>query len=58
MVKFLLMLKPFVNSSTDRKAKYCSTCGSYATQEAWFDVGEGITIIEKYCNMCAQKAMR
>ncbi len=54
MVKFLLSLRPFVNSPKD-KAKYCSTFGNLATQVVCFDVGEGVTVIEKYCCACAQK---
>ena len=26
-----------------------------ATQEALFDVGDGVTLIEKYCDTCAKK---
>jgi hypothetical protein len=57
MVKFLLSLRPFVNNPKD-KTKYCSTCGNQATQDACFDVGEGVSVIEKYCYVCARKVMR
>lgn len=53
--KSLLALKPYVNSSKEKKPKYCSTCGSLATLEAWFDVGDGVTMIEKYCEPCSKK---
>jgi hypothetical protein len=57
MVKFLLSQQPIVINPKD-KAKYCSTCGNLATQNVCFDVGEGVTVIEKYCYQCAQKVMR
>lgn len=53
--KSLLTLKPFVNSPAEKKPKHCSTCGSLATWEACFDVGDGVTMIEKYCEPCSKK---
>ena len=53
--KSLLTLKPFVNSPKERRPKHCSTCGSLATAEACFDVGDGVTMIEKYCDPCSKK---
>ena len=35
------------------KAKFCVECGKLATQEALFSVGGGVTLIEKYCGLCA-----
>lgn len=57
MKKLLLTLKPFVTSS-ETKLRYCITCDSLATQEACFDVGENVSVIEKYCDKCAKKVMR
>jgi hypothetical protein len=37
------------------ETKFCATCGDSATVEAFFDVGGGVTLIEKYCNLCAKK---
>ena len=37
------------------KTKLCVTCGNSATVEALFNVGDGITIIEKYCDLCSKK---
>jgi hypothetical protein len=34
------------------KTKFCKTCGNTATQEALFNVGRGITVIERYCKTC------
>lgn len=55
MVKSLISLKPFVHSPKEKKLKYCSTCANLATLEACFDVGDGVTMIEKYCDACAKK---
>ncbi len=39
------------------KTKFCITCGKIATQEALFNVGDGVTLVEKYCDMCSKKGM-
>jgi hypothetical protein len=54
MIKLFKHLQPFTLKLKE-KPKYCSTCGELATQEACFDVGDGVTIIEKYCDACAEK---
>lgn len=56
--KSLLTLKPFVNGPKEKKPKHCSTCGSLATMEACYDVGDGVTMIEKYCEPCSKKISR
>ena len=38
-----------------RKSRFCLTCGNVATTEALFDVGDGVTVIEKYCDACAKQ---
>ncbi|MGH9992514.1 MAG: hypothetical protein ACREAZ_07715 [Nitrososphaera sp.] len=53
--KFLLKLKSFANSPASKKPKYCATCANLATIEASYDVGEGITAIEKYCDKCSKR---
>jgi hypothetical protein len=58
MVKSLIALKPFVHSPKEKKPKHCSTCGSLATLEAFFDVGDRVTMIEKYCDACSKKIAR
>jgi len=58
MTKFLLTLKPFVTTVKEKKLRYCITCANLATQEACFDVGENISVIEKYCDKCAMKVTR
>jgi hypothetical protein len=37
------------------KARFCITCDQVATQEAVFNVGDGVTLIEKYCETCSKK---
>ena len=53
MEKRLISKRPF----TERKGKtkFCAHCGSVATQEALFEVEGGITLIERYCDICAKK---
>ena len=36
------------------KTKFCASCGNVATQEALFNVGGGVTLIERYCDICAK----
>lgn len=55
MIKSLISLKPFVHGPKDKKLKYCSTCSNLATLEACFDVGDGVTMVEKYCDVCSKK---
>ena len=33
--------------------KSCKHCGGPATKDALFDVGNGIAVIERYCEVCA-----
>jgi hypothetical protein len=44
------LIRNFVNTSN--RARQCIICGSAATQEALFDVGNGMSIIERYCDLC------
>lgn len=55
MTKLLIDVRPFVPRPKDKKLKHCSTCGSLATLEACFDVGDGVISIEKYCETCSKK---
>jgi hypothetical protein len=34
--------------------KACKNCGQPATKDALFNVGNGIAVIEKYCDQCAK----
>ena len=54
MEKVFSTLRSFTDNNT-RKTKFCITCGGIATQEALFNVGDGITLIEKYCDTCFKK---
>ena len=55
MVKSLIGMKPFIHGPKEKKVKHCSTCGNLATFEASFDVGDGVIMIEKYCDLCSKK---
>ncbi|HEY7572385.1 MAG TPA: hypothetical protein VH796_13540 [Nitrososphaeraceae archaeon] len=57
MEKILTSLRAYttVKYSNKRKNRSCVTCGNIATTEALFDVGEGIIVIEKYCDICAKQ---
>jgi hypothetical protein len=56
MEKIFSMLRSFTDSSG--KTKFCITCGNKATQEALFTVGDGVILIEKYCDTCAEKEVK
>lgn len=58
MAKSLIELKPFALRPKDKKLKHCSTCGNLATLEAYFDVGDRVTMIEKYCDACSKQIAR
>jgi hypothetical protein len=55
MAKALISVKPFVRGPKEKKLKYCATCANLATVEALFNVGDGVTMIEKYCDACSKK---
>jgi hypothetical protein len=56
MEKKFSMLRSFTDESG--KLKFCITCGNKATQEALFNVGDGAMVIEKYCDVCAEKEVK
>jgi hypothetical protein len=51
-----ISLRPFIEHRG--KTKFCATCGNIATQEALFNVGEEITLVEKYCDRCSEKVLK
>jgi hypothetical protein len=56
MKKILTSLRTYVvEDHHEGETKFCATCGDSATVEAFFDVGDGVTLIEKYCDLCAKK---
>ncbi len=57
MEKVFTSLRTYAQTKDSRKRKnrFCITCGNIATTEALFDVGEGVIVIEKYCNICAKQ---
>jgi len=58
MTKILVSLKPLTSFDRKKEARCCMTCDKPATQEAWFDVGGDITVVEKYCKDCSESAIR
>jgi hypothetical protein len=56
MKKAFTSIRPFTDEHNQGKPKFCATCGNIATQEALFNVGGGITLIERYCNTCVSNA--
>ena len=40
------------NISSSSRA--CKDCGQPATKDALFDVGNGIAVVERYCDQCAE----
>jgi hypothetical protein len=53
MKKAFTSIRPFTDEHNQGKPKFCATCGNIATQEALFNVGGGITLIQGYCDLCA-----
>jgi hypothetical protein len=53
MEKIFSNLRSIVDNTG--KTKFCITCGQIATREALFNVGDGVTLIEKYCETCSKK---
>jgi len=35
-----------------QKSKFCVMCANVATQIACFEVGDNVTVVEKYCDTC------
>jgi hypothetical protein len=56
MEKIFSMFRSF--SDSRGKTKFCITCGNKATKEALFTVGDGVIVIEKYCDTCAEKEVK
>ena len=56
MEKVFSMLRSFIDGTG--KTKFCITCGNKATQEALFTVGDGVILVEKYCDVCAEKEVK
>jgi hypothetical protein len=41
------------NISPLSKTKKCRTCGNTATKEVLYDVGNDVSVLERYCDPCA-----
>ena len=47
------LIRKFVNTSD--RIRHCILCGNTATKEALFDIGNGMNVIERYCDQCINK---
>jgi len=55
MEKTFASLRSFKDDHHNGKIKFCASCGNLATVEALFSVGGGLTVIERYCDVCGKK---
>jgi hypothetical protein len=55
MEKVFTSLRPFTDVRHKAKIKFCVSCGNLATVEALFSVGDGVILIERYCDVCSKK---
>jgi hypothetical protein len=55
MEKMFTSLRSFTDTHHNGKLKYCISCSNLATVEALFSVGDGVTVVEKYCDVCGKK---
>jgi hypothetical protein len=53
MEKVFSSSRSFVN--VKENPKFCVSCGNTATREILFDVGGGAILLEKYCEICAER---
>ena len=51
MNRIFTSIRDYHNFSDSPRA--CRDCGQPATKDALFDVGNGIAVIERYCDHCA-----
>ncbi len=52
MNKIFTYVRAYHNISNNPRT--CLDCGQPATKDALFDVGNGIAVIERYCDQCAK----
>ena len=55
MEKVFMSLRSFTEVRHKGKIKFCVSCGNLATVEALFSVGDGVILIERYCDVCSKK---
>jgi hypothetical protein len=54
-MKRTLKAERSISDNIDRP-KFCVCCENLATQEGFFDAGNGVTAVEKYCHICNRRA--
>lgn len=42
------------SNNLSQSPRACKDCGQPATKDALFDVGNGIAIVERYCDQCVE----
>jgi len=55
MEKVFTSLRPFTDVHHKAKIKFCVSCGNLAAVEALFSVGDGVILIERYCDVCSRQ---
>lgn len=63
---YVMMIKQFSSVravagnqlTSSGRHKVCKDCGDLATKEALFEVGNGIMVVERYCENCIDPALR
>lgn len=46
------------SNNVSNTPRACRECGQPATKDALFDVGNGIAVIERYCDQCVETVNR
>ncbi len=46
------------DNNVSNTPRACKECGQPATKDALFDVGNGIAVIERYCDQCVETVNR
>ena len=54
MPKSLKLTEPFIHSPKEKNVKHYLACADTAAQQACLDIGDGVTMIEKYCDECTK----
>lgn len=60
MIKRFSSVRPLAGNSpaSSGRQKVCKNCDRLATKEALFNVGNGIIVVERYCNQCVDAVLQ
>jgi DnaJ-class molecular chaperone len=56
MKKAFSAVRKYEQRGTQRKL--CKSCGGFATKDVLFEIGNGLTLVERYCDQCAGAATK